>query len=64
MYVSKGSKEALKVLIVTHVTQESEVVFVAFTQHCIQSTVTQTSTFANSQASALNAGVSTVRNSP
>ena len=39
MYVSKGLKEALTVLIVTHVTQESEVVFVAFTQHYIQSTV-------------------------
>ena len=40
--MSKGSKEVLTVLIVTHVTQvkESKVVFVAFTQHCIQSNVT------------------------
>ena len=38
----KGSKEALTVLIVTHVThvEGSKVVFVAFTQHCIQSNVT------------------------
>ena len=34
--MSKGSKEALTVLIVT----QSKVVFVAFTQHCIQSNVT------------------------
>ena len=37
--MSKGSKEALTVLIVTHVTQvrESKVVFAAFMQHCIPS---------------------------
>ena len=37
--MSKGLKEALTVLIVTHVTKlkESKVVFAAFTQHCIQS---------------------------
>ena len=34
--MSKGSKEALTVLIVTHVTQESKVVFVALTQHLMQ----------------------------
>ena len=40
--VSKGSKEALTVLIVTHVThvKKSKVVFVALTQHCIQSNAT------------------------
>ena len=40
--MSKGSKQALTVLIVTHVTQveKSKVVFAAFAQHCIQSTVT------------------------
>ena len=40
--MSKGSKEALTVLIVTHAIhiKGSKVVFVAFTQHCIQSDVT------------------------
>ena len=40
--MSKGSKEALTVLIVTHVNMSKglKVVFVAFTQHCIQSNVT------------------------
>ena len=42
LLISKGSKEALTVLIVTHVThvEGSKEVFVAFTQQCIQSNVT------------------------
>ena len=40
--MSKGSKEALTVLIVTYVTHVKgvKIVFVAFTQHCIQNNVT------------------------
>ena len=41
--MSKGSKETLTVLIVTHATHVERVesnLFVAFTQHCIQSNVT------------------------